>query len=602
MKSKSKLWLILLVILGLSIPANSANALPQTTLPPIDIFQLPWEQEIAWVSLDGFDNGLKRGPLSPHRYTNGGAVDFAPREDMVPGEDTSEFWVTAAANGTVIKKYTCGLQIAHAGGWTTEYQFLANIQVSVGEAVHRNQKLGIIADGVRDSYCIASEQPNMPHLHFSLRPEMRGATFAGWEISYNALFNKTTFTKNGQSAQQFEPLLNTPALQIITVGDITWDTTYRGSIDKYRYEKWHFTLSETTAFALNATGITSGLEPLIVLLDSTGKELARGKELLSSVQPAGEYFFQIQPQAGQGFYNLRLTKLEDEFISIIAPENVKVGEKITVTIYFNLLPPSGYTSAEITCSYDYNLLEASNMTAQNIFGTDPVTALSGPQDGSFIYAIAGSHGQRATEKGAVFSFDVKGLQEGRSTISCSGKTSQGDGTLTGIGTSSLDVDILANTSLAPESTRGLAPVPQNNDVDMPQLNGQVTASKATTVSLYDAENSLITSATVQADDTFTLFAPVGIYLIIAEANGFLDAQGNISISSESTDALKEIILLAGDIDDNNVIDQLDALGIAMNYNTTSPEAADLNGDGIINLLDLEILAQNYRFSGVLVWE
>ncbi|MBT3712837.1 MAG: hypothetical protein HOG15_05745, partial [Anaerolineae bacterium] len=124
MKSKSKLWLILLVILGLSIPANSANALPQTTLPPIDIFQLPWEQEIAWVSLDGFDNGLKRGPLSPHRYTNGGAVDFAPREDMVPGEDTSEFWVTAAANGTVIKKYTCGLQIAHAGGWTTEYQFL----------------------------------------------------------------------------------------------------------------------------------------------------------------------------------------------------------------------------------------------------------------------------------------------------------------------------------------------------------------------------------------------------------------------------------------------------------------------------------------------
>ncbi len=602
MKSKSKLWLIILVILGLSIPANSANALPQTALPPTDMFQLPWEQGIAWVPMDGFDNGLLRGPLSPHRYTNGGAVDFAPRKDMVPGEDTSDFWVTAAANGTVVKKYLCGLQIAHAGGWTTEYQFLANIQVEVGDAVYRNQKIGVIADGVRVNYCIGSEQPNKPHLHFSLRPEMRGASFAGWEVNYNALFNQTTYIKDGQIAQQFDPLLNVPPLQIIMMGDITWDTTYKGSVDAYRYEKWHFTLDKTTSFVLNTGTITSGLEPLLILLDSSGNELARGKELLSSVQPAGEYFVQIQPQEGQGFYDLRLTKLEDEAITIIAPENVKVGEKITVTTYFNLIPPSGYTSAEITCSYDANLLEASNMIAQTIFGTDPVTAVSGPQNGSFIYAIAGSHGQKATENGAVFSFDMEGLQEGQSTISCSGKVSQGDGTLIDIGSSSLNVDILANAP-PPEATENLAPAPtQNIDADMPQLSGQVTASKATTVSLYDAENALISSAPVQADDTFRIFAPVGTYIIIAEANGFIDAQGNISINAESAETLKGIILPAGDIDNNNVIDQLDALGIAMNYNTASPEVADLNGDGIINLLDLEILAQNYRFSGVLVWE
>jgi hypothetical protein len=40
----------------------------------------------------------------------------------------------------------------------------------------------------------------------------------------------------------------------------------------------------------------------------------------------------------------------------------------------------------------------------------------------------------------------------------------------------------------------------------------------------------------------------------------------------------------------------------MNYNATRPEAADLNNDGIINVLDLELLAQHYRATGPVVWE
>ena len=48
-------------------------------------------------------------------------------------------------------------------------------------------------------------------------------------------------------------------------------------------------------------------------------------------------------------------------------------------------------------------------------------------------------------------------------------------------------------------------------------------------------------------------------------------------------------------------DQLDALTIGINYNNTTPAAADLNNDGIINVLDLGILAENYGASGALVW-
>src|SRR5512133_705089 len=95
-KTPTRVFLILAILLTaipMSVSANSA--------PPVDMFQLPWEQGKAWVSYDGLDNGWKRASTSPHNYKNGGAIDFAPRVKMVVGEDTSNDWVTAAAAGTV---------------------------------------------------------------------------------------------------------------------------------------------------------------------------------------------------------------------------------------------------------------------------------------------------------------------------------------------------------------------------------------------------------------------------------------------------------------------------------------------------------------------
>ena len=63
-----------------------------------------------------------------------------------------------------------------------------------------------------------------------------------------------------------------------------------------------------------------------------------------------------------------------------------------------------------------------------------------------------------------------------------------------------------------------------------------------------------------------------------------------------------ISLLAGDIANNNVNDQFDAITLGMSYNTATPEAADLNNDGVINVLDLELLARNYRATGPVAWQ
>jgi hypothetical protein len=66
--------------------------------------------------------------------------------------------------------------------------------------------------------------------------------------------------------------------------------------------------------------------------------------------------------------------------------------------------------------------------------------------------------------------------------------------------------------------------------------------------------------------------------------------------------MPDVTLLAGDIDNNDVIDQFDALTIGMSYNTATPAAADLNNDNVINVLDLELLARNYRETGPIAWQ
>ena len=95
---------------------------------------------------------------------------------------------------------------------------------------------------------------------------------------------------------------------------------------------------------------------------------------------------------------------------------------------------------------------------------------------------------------------------------------------------------------------------------------------------------------------------LGTNSVIASASGFLSAQRSVTITDGSTTTLPTITLIAGDIDGNNVIDQFDAITIGINYNMTVPASADLNNDGIINVLDLERLAQNYRKTGPVIWE
>jgi len=108
MKSKFFLRVVSLLALLVSlIPVSNAGALALADPPPADMFQLPWDLGIAWVAIDGLDNGTRRPLSSSHHFSVGGAIDFAPHNNMRIGENTSSFWVAAAASGTVIAKSFC---------------------------------------------------------------------------------------------------------------------------------------------------------------------------------------------------------------------------------------------------------------------------------------------------------------------------------------------------------------------------------------------------------------------------------------------------------------------------------------------------------------
>lgn len=405
-----------------------------------------------------------------------------------------------------------------------------------------------------------------------------------------------------------------------------WDATYIGFVSASIFENWQFEFAESHNFVVTVSPVSGDLIPLLTLLDTNGNELAHGTGTLTSTQPAGSYSVQVQPQSGSGFYVLTIRQIVTILPSVstvVSPASVNAGETATVTVSLNNVPAEGYTSAEFTCTYNAGLVEAGNIVVGNLFGADPAVAINGPQNGSFIVAIAGSNGNKATTSGATFTFSATGLQAGQTAIECTVRVSKGDSVLTSLSsTGPAALTITGGPTFTPTPTGSVVP-PTDTFTPTPTasatptstetvtstpvpttgtLTGQVLASKTVTVSLLNADNSVAASMTANADGTFSLTAPAGTYAVRAAASGFLSAQGSTTLTAGNTNTMPTISLLPGDIDNNNVIDQLDALTIGMSYNTASPAAADLNNDGIINVLDLELLAQNYRKTGPVAWQ
>ena len=281
--------------------------------------------------------------------------------------------------------------------------------------------------------------------------------------------------------------------------------------------------------------------------------------------------------------------VQPNVITSITASNIQVGNTSQLTVHLENGPAERYTSTEFTCTYDPTLVEVSDIRVGDLFGPDAVAGIFGPQDGSFVLAVAGSHGRKASGSGTAFTFNAKAVHQGQTTVECKARVSEGQNVLQSIGSlpSTITIAGITPTAVAPQGSASII--------------GQVLASKRVTIRLYNADNSIASTSTANLDGTFTITVPGGIYTITASADGFLGAQGSVTSINDSTVSKPIVSLVPGDIDGNGVIDPLDALTIRMNYNTATPAAADLNNDGVINVLDLGILAENYGKSGALPW-
>jgi N-acetylneuraminic acid mutarotase len=93
----------------------------------------------------------------------------------------------------------------------------------------------------------------------------------------------------------------------------------------------------------------------------------------------------------------------------------------------------------------------------------------------------------------------------------------------------------------------------------------------------------------------------GTYQVRADAPKYLPlCAANIVVNSGQNVTLAATMLLGGDLNDDDAINIGDASRIGSAFGTSDP-AADINGDGIVNVQDLAILAGNYDVTGCQSW-
>nr|BAL57562.1 hypothetical conserved protein [uncultured Chloroflexota bacterium] len=105
----------------------------------------------------------------------------------------------------------------------------------------------------------------------------------------------------------------------------------------------------------------------------------------------------------------------------------------------------------------------------------------------------------------------------------------------------------------------------------------------------------VLSTTTQANgDFFLLDVAFGTYDLTASSPGFLAATCTGLVHNSDPTILNDVVLLAGDIVEDGVIDIADAVAIGAVFGSTDPdEVADLNDDGVVDVLDLILMAANF---------
>jgi hypothetical protein len=169
---------------------------------------------------------------------------------------------------------------------------------------------------------------------------------------------------------------------------------------------------------------------------------------------------------------------------------------------------------------------------------------------------------------------------------------------------------LANVSLVDLDAREIPTQEVNGSIQVNDNCGEAISGQVSLQGRRDYSQITVKDASGQqtqtdAQGSFTL---AGADSLTISYPGYLSAQASAEqISQASSDGVEalnlgSIQLLAGDVNGDNLIDILDLAYMGTRLYTADP-LGDLNDDGTVNILDLAMAAGNYRQSGPLTnWQ
>jgi hypothetical protein len=104
------------------------------------------------------------------------------------------------------------------------------------------------------------------------------------------------------------------------------------------------------------------------------------------------------------------------------------------------------------------------------------------------------------------------------------------------------------------------------------------------------------SATTDAEGAFRIEGvPAGTHEWVARMPSYLRHRQSLMVYANNEVTMSDILLLAGDINSDDVVDLFDLVAMAIHYGTKPPGGTpeDVNDDGEVDLYDLVLIASNY---------
>lgn len=298
--------------------------------------------------------------------------------------------------------------------------------------------------------------------------------------------------------------------------------------------------------------------------------------------------------------------------------NAVVGSPVSAVLKLNNI--TNLYGLQVECKVDPALLGGTGHTEGNIFtGANSFVVDSGYQtDGK--WAVAGSLLNPApafSGNGTAFSLNYKVLNAGHTTVECTVLGVDANGSLLPIsvvnsvfdGTPATAATATATSvpptaTTAPPTTTPLPTLTPTVAATLTPIPGSITGvvqyekhpdQTGIAITIFSG-GAQVAQGQSTADGSFQFSnVPAGQYTLQFSAQGYLTASSTVDVQA-GQGASVQVTLMAGDIDNNGVIDLADASLIGANYRVQVPPApaqADLDHDGFINLVDLVLVGKNF---------